>query len=86
MASSNKFGNHAAVSKLLQVAGWMSDEEKERFTSALADHPQFKGQSDFIKCAAVALIGAGKRKLAQPLAFLTVEQRDALILRSKRRK
>jgi tellurite resistance protein len=63
---------------LSRVTGWMSPEEKTKFLTDLKQHSQFKGQSEFIQCAAKALADAGKKKLAQPLRFLTEEERARL--------
>lgn len=89
-ASRKKSDKIGGVGKLLQVVGWMSEADKKRFVEALRKHPFIDGQSDFIKLAAKALISHDEKKsgtaLAQPLCFLTVEQRDALIeLKAKKK-
>lgn len=77
------------MGKLVQLAGWMSLEEKKRLTDALAKHPFINGQSDFVNKCAEALIAQskpGKSPLAQPLHFLTVEQRDILAAHTLQKK
>jgi hypothetical protein len=76
-----KHSNIKTVGKLVQVAGWMSPDDKKRLTDALARHSFIGGQSDFINKVAEALVSQskpGKSPIAQPLCFLTVEQRDML--------
>lgn len=76
-----KNGSLKDMGKLVQVAGWMSQDEKDDFMKALAKHSFIDGQSDFINKTAEALISQskpGKPAIAQPLCFLTVEDRDLL--------
>lgn len=59
----------------------MSRADKERFIKALKQHKFFDGQSDFFNKAVDALVSQsekGKPPLAQPLCFLTTEDRDIL--------
>lgn len=59
----------------------MSPERKDELVAALRKHKFLKGQSDFLKQAADALVQQsknGKSPIAQPLCFLTVEQRTNL--------
>lgn len=81
MAKSKKKAQSARVGKLFQVVGWMSDDKKKMLVAAIEQHQFINGQSDFINLAADAIIAQskkGKPAIAQPLCFLTVDQREVL--------